>query len=517
MKRVVIQLFFALLIFQVVQPTVVCAKENKVLTDKEKYKKYRQKGDVLKSKKKYLEAVATYKIALTHKEGDKYVLGKIKECEAELFKVYKSLVDQADKKAAEGKCAKAIILYDSALIYKPNDEYVLNNKDKCDEKVGGNTFKKTVTSPGTINEVFFSIPANDGGYYVGGKHFTTSGHSYGSIIHLGKNGEKKWGNKVGTRKTEEAHDLIQTKSGDLVMVGQLDMDENQSGSKVDMWVVKLSNNGQVKWSKNFGEESSIDIANAVIETKKGNYLVVGNTLPLGGDSPNADVVLLMLDPSGNKVWEKKIGGERNEEGVDIVRDGDGFVILSNQENPTKAKIQWDALLTKVDASGSKVWEKKHGGLDSDKGNDLVRLKSGGFAIAGYTYSFEKFGGHDSWVLVTNAQGVMKWQSVFGDKSDDQAFSVVENTQGELIMAGYTTEYIGEGDNAKIGPNGDEILLVRLTAGGKKVWERKIGGVGNQKGRVLIQNAEGGYLLGSTHNKSGQSSVVVYKLNRAGKE
>jgi hypothetical protein len=62
----------------------------------------------------------------------------------------------------------------------------------------------------------------------------------------------------------------------------------------------------------------------------------------------------------------------------------------------------------VDASSSpKIWNKRYGGELDDETAAIVRAADGGYVIAGTTYSFGA-GSADFWLIKTDEYGNMEW-------------------------------------------------------------------------------------------------------------
>jgi hypothetical protein len=108
----------------------------------------------------------------------------------------------------------------------------------------------------------------------------------------------------GGKDYDEAKAVIQTQDGGYLIVGATK--SFGAGEYYDVYVLKLDKNGKKQWEKTFGGER-YDEAKAVIQTQDGGYLIVGKT-GLSGDG-GEDVYVLKLDKNGNKQWEKTFGGE----------------------------------------------------------------------------------------------------------------------------------------------------------------------------------------------------------------
>ena len=100
----------------------------------------------------------------------------------------------------------------------------------------------------------------------------------------------------------------------------------------DYWVVKIDASGNKQWDKRFGGLSE-DVAAAIVQTEDGGYVVAGTTSSgISGDKtqPNRggyDYWAVRMDANGNKLWDKRFGGTRDDLATDICTTKDGGFIL----------------------------------------------------------------------------------------------------------------------------------------------------------------------------------------------
>ena len=72
----------------------------------------------------------------------------------------------------------------------------------------------------------------------------------------------------------------------------------------DIWIMKLNSTGDVTWHRNYGGISS-DQAYAIEQTSDGGYIVAGDTLSFG--MGGRDVCVLKLNSEGDVSWSKTYG------------------------------------------------------------------------------------------------------------------------------------------------------------------------------------------------------------------
>jgi len=83
-----------------------------------------------------------------------------------------------------------------------------------------------------------------------------------------------------------------------------------------------------------------------------------------------------------------------------------------------------------------MWTQTYGGTGGDIAYSLVETSDGGYAIAGYTRSFGA-GWDDFWLIKTDANGNMEWNQTYGGEHYEDAYSLVETSDGGYAIAGST--------------------------------------------------------------------------------
>ena len=89
---------------------------------------------------------------------------------------------------------------------------------------------------------------------------------------------------------------------------------------------------EIVWDKTFGG-SRLDTLPYIQQTSDGGYIVAGSTQSNSGDISNGnngdvDYWILKLDESGNKVWDKTLGGSSYDCATSIRQTSDGGYILA---------------------------------------------------------------------------------------------------------------------------------------------------------------------------------------------
>ena len=292
---------------------------------------------------------------------------------------------------------------------------------------------------------FSVLEASDGGYLIAG--FTNSFDVGGGDVWLIKtyaNGNEDWNETYGGTGSQCGYSVSPCGSG-YVVVGF----DNQWGEEAnyDFYVVRIWQDGSKYWSKTYGFDGD-DIARGV-----SGLVVAGWTKKPG--SVFSDIYCMELDDSGNIDWDKIHGGSGDDWAESITRTSDWhYVIAGATHGLDSTKVFTDVLLMKIDwSSGNVIWTKTYGGDREDVGRSVQQTSDGGYIITGWTKSFGA-GDYDVWLIKTDADGNEQWNMTFGGSGSDQGESVEQTSDGGYIITGYTDSY---------GAGRDDLWLIKVAS------------------------------------------------------
>ena len=277
----------------------------------------------------------------------------------------------------------------------------------------------------------------------------------------------------------------------------------------------------IAWQRCFGGNNG-DYALKVIPTSDGGYITVGYT----EGSDNGDVTgyhgniavndgwVVKMDRTGNLQWQRCLGGDYMDRGEDILQlpDGGYAVLLSSATDNcmyTGNHGGLDYRLIKLDAKGDIEWQKTYGGSKNEYASRMELTKDGGYIIAGETESDNgdvtiNFGDRDFWVIKLNAEGNLQWQKSYGGSGDDEALAVSVAHNGGFIVGGFTNS----NDNDVSGNHGKQDgWVIKIDDNGNVQWQKCIGGSSQFEYLKSVQaTADGGCVIsGSTSSNDGNIS------------
>jgi hypothetical protein len=410
---------------------------------------------------------------------------------------------------------------------KPSDEYVLSatawdcddndpninpgrteicdNKDNnCNGQVDeGNvcdyasTFAKSIGGS-NLDVAYSIIQSSDGGYIVAGETWSFgAGGSDFYVVKLDSAGNVVWTKTIGGSDDDYAWSIIQSSDGGYVVAGET---WSFGAGSSDFWVVKLDSSGNVQWTKTIGGSSG-DYANSIIQSSDGGYVVVGQTNSFG-----ENIFVVKLDSSGNVLWSKTISGSYYDFVRSIIQSSDGGYVVVGR---TLRAGRYDMYIVKLDSYGDVVWTKTIGGDDDhDEAYSIIQSSDGGYVVAGYTESFGA-GGSDFYVVKLDSSGNVQWTKTIGGSEKEVATSIIQSSDGGYVVAGFTESF---------GAGYFDIYVVKLDSSGNVQWTKTIiGRSSDDFPWSIIQSSDGGYVVaGHTYSLgAGGWDFYVVKMDANG--
>jgi hypothetical protein len=205
-------------------------------------------------------------------------------------------------------------------------------------------------------------------------------------------------------------------------------------------------------------------------------------------------------------FAKTIGRSVTDYAYSIVQSSDGGYAVAGW-NKSFGAGGADIYVVKLDSGGNVQWTKAIGGSSQDEAYSIVQSSDGGYAVAGSTWSFGA-GGWDIYVVKLDSGGNVQWTKAIGGSSEDEARSIIQSSDGGYVVAGWTSSF---------GAGGADFYVVKLDSGGNVQWTKAIGGSSEDEARSIIQSSDGGYVVAGWTSSFGAGSADIYlvKLDSGG--
>lgn len=308
--------------------------------------------------------------------------------------------------------------------------------------------------------LFSIVECSEGGFAVGGQTWSNADESINDawLIRISEDGTPLWNFSYGAENEEWANDVIECSDGGFLLVGFYRSAPFYVGQ---LFMVRVDRNGNQLWNRTHGTEVK-ESAYSLVECGDGGFAVVGyrkqgSELPSQGP---ADIWLLRTDNSGILLWNRSYGGIGDDQGFSVIEcTSGGFAITGYTEIGDDREM----LLLRTDDTGTPLWNSCFGGAGVEQGYSLMEYSQGGFVLAGFTFGQET-GKVDMFIVGTDENGNEQWSRVYGGPEDDFAYSIVECSAANLVIAGSTKSYgAGEEDMwvLKVPPNSPQPAIFNL--------------------------------------------------------
>lgn len=402
---------------------------------------------------------------------------------------------------------------------------------------------------------------------VWGNVFVSTLDSAGNFVAAEKISERSSFNRVQSLVHDTAGNIYSTGffQGILGMGGTDSISAVTSAGLRDIFVSKRDSAGRMLWTRRFGGINQ-DEGEALAIDSVGNVYVTGyfnevvdfqtETGPVSLTAAGGnDIFILKLNPNGNLLWAKRVGGINTDRGFGLTVDPQGNVYSTGYFSHT---VDFDpgpgtfpitvntpsVYILKLDTDGNFAWVKS---LRGGYGKDITLDASGNIYTTGHSLGMDMdpgpgtvnvtgTGGDDVFISKLDRDGNYVWGKFVGGIFNDRGFSIRIDGQNNVYVAGNfqyeadfdpdTSRYILPGTTYEA----YHAFLLKLDVDGKFVWAGKPGGVYPEYANVMSLDVAGnvystGIFEGHTDFDPGTGSyyldavggtdIFVSKLNTDG--
>lgn len=236
----------------------------------------------------------------------------------------------------------------------------------------------------------------------------------------------------------------------------------------DYWLIKTDRNGNILWQKVFGTEQPDILTSMAIAP--GNVLILAGysasdaSLDKSENSQGGDDFwILAVDPSGNKLWDKTIGGFSRDRCLQVHVLSDGLLFIGNSSSPPSGHKQAPALgktdvwIVKTDFNGDIIKDYSIGGSKDDYfyNADLlgghIYITGSGFSPDLMNMNNTNQGEEDGWLAELDSLGLnMLRIKSFGSSATDRAASVLALPGGRFMLTLSSDGYTGDKNIPPVG-------------------------------------------------------------------
>ncbi len=239
----------------------------------------------------------------------------------------------------------------------------------------------------------------------------------------------------------------------------------------DAFMLLVDSMGNLTWQKTFGGLGNDVGKSIIINPVDSGFVFAGYTSSFG--SGGYDFYLVRTDKNGNKIWERNYGGNDWDFGVDVCLASDGDIVIGgNSPNPLN-NLSNDCLILKVKSqTGDIVWQKKIGGQEEENFQKIKRTSDGLFTILFNSKSYGDLNGDIVlYKLGVNSDSIAS--KIIGKLNKTEVgYDFIEDKNNDLVVCGAI-------DTSKTNWGSYQCYVLKTKMTGTLIAEQQFGGAGNE--------------------------------------
>ena len=221
--------------------------------------------------------------------------------------------------------------------------------------------------------------------------------------------------------------------------------------------------------------------------------------------------LISFSLQAQQTFMHNLGGEMDEYASVVIHTSKGEYLMAGPTNSYGAGSR-DIWVTKLDQYGQLLWKRIYGNKGTDLPHDMIETSDGNYVLAGYTQNSK--GEKNALIFKISTEGKRLWYQTFGGEKRDEARSIIETKDGGLAVCGNTRSFAA----AEI-----DIWVLRLSSRGEKIWEQAVKSQSEEMARAIVQTQDEGFVITGYRDMSNKAAgedkdadMILLKLNKNGK-
>jgi hypothetical protein len=199
-------------------------------------------------------------------------------------------------------------------------------------------------------------------------------------------------------------------------------------------------------------------------------------------------------------FQRVYGGDGYDTGAEVIELADSSYLIAGTTGSYDPGMSSQIMLLKTNQTGHAQWTVTYGEQFADVAESMVEATDGNFLIAGYTETIEN--SYQVYALKVTPVGDTIWTRTYGGPQWDFCHQAVALNDGGFALLGQTYSYgSGEGD----------FYLLRLNADGDTLWTKTYGGTEDESGEAISLTNDGGFYLSGNTESFGAGKQDVYMI------
>jgi len=206
--------------------------------------------------------------------------------------------------------------------------------------------------------------------------------------------------------------------------------------------------------------------------------------------------------------QANFGGDSHDYFFDICETSDGGYALAGYSYSFTIDETADAWLVRIDSTGAEAWSKTYDAGGNEFVYSIVQTASGGFVLAGTSRIV--WDDSDGLLIRVDAAGNELWTQKYGGESDETCISINTTYDQGFVVSGFTQSF---------GALGEDGWIFRVDSLGTEIWNYNFGSSNDDAFSAVTEVADSGFVaIGRTDTiGEGNSDAWLLKIDRDGTE
>lgn len=233
------------------------------------------------------------------------------------------------------------------------------------------------------------VQTNDGGFFIAGITFEFGPYPGVEDIYLlriDSQGNLLWTRAYGTQYHDEPTGLDKTSDGGFIISGRTDVSVS-STIHTDAFLMRVDSLGNNVWTKRYGG-TGYEWGKCVHTLPNGDFMLTGDETSYHS-TQGYGVLIMRINPSGNVIWAKSYSQQNKNVVVfgSTLTANNGIILTGYYESWAGDR---NVLNLRVDSVGTMVWQKHLGGTRDELCYDIAVASDSGFVFVGGSVGFTSF-------------------------------------------------------------------------------------------------------------------------------
>jgi len=272
-------------------------------------------------------------------------------------------------------------------------------------------------------------------------------------------------------------------------------------------IIKTSVKGNLQWRKNY-TIGSYCVAKSVVQTPANDIFVCGQTIQNWADK-REDIFLQKLNVKGDSVWIKTLGGNSFDYAECIISTSDGNLLIAGKSESFGGDSYGDIYLVKLNINGEIIWEKTYPDPDQEFSTHVLETPEGEYLVTGNDQVGQPDTANKIYLLKVNAGGNKLWDKRFGSTYWKWAYTTIATADGNFLTCGKLTK-----------DGYSQVLILKTDKNGDFIWERTFGEpLLSETGYSLKMNSDNTFTITGTSFdvNNPDTEIILLKIDENGKE